>query len=122
MYNIVIHKKYYSYAHARAHTHSFLVISSAIYLYAHKFTRWEVSEMESIPNVRNIKRKALCKKHPYHPHGRYHIRIAAMRLGRIHMIGDSADPSMQNYAHFKLSKEPNISPSKEIVSIETKTS
>ena len=77
--------------------------------------------MESIPNVRNIKRKVLSKKHPYHPHGKHHIRIAAMRLGRIHMIGESADPSMPNYAHSKLSKEPNISPKREIVSIETKT-
>ena len=103
------------------HTFFFWVMSSAVYLYAQRFTRWEISKMESNPNVRNINRRALCKKHPYHPHGRHHIRIAAMRLGRIHMTDDSADPSMPNYAHSKLSKGPNISPKKEKVSTETKT-
>ena len=104
------------------HTHFFfLVKSSAVYLCAHKFTIRENLGKGGYPEtVRNIERKALCKKHPCHPHSRHHIKIAAVRLGRIHMTGDSADPSMPNYAHSKLSKEPNISPKKEIVSIGTK--
>lgn len=71
------------------------------------------------PKIKSSQRKAEYKMHPYHPQGKQHIQTVAMRLGKIHKIGDCAFPNMQNCVHSRWSIEPNISPKREKVSIGT---